>query len=207
MYIGPFKLHDIIITGKKVRLEVTIISFDPDDKLYLLFSSEEYPDETATVDSCREHNDKQVSSINQSIGEVRDFLSANPDSTKRKNQLVYLSNTLDHFVNFYSDNKLPLPDVPTFMPNKMGIFSANKDFSQVSIGDVPYQLTPSQSKIVKVLYESACEGVDGLTYQKIANRTGLTSYSKLSSYFQAEPRVFDLFKYSKRDRRYSLITA
>ena len=206
MYLGPFELYDIINTGKKGRLEVTIISFDPDDKLYLLFSSEENPDETATVDSCREHNDKQVSSINQSIGEVRDFLSANPDSTKRKNQLVYLSNTLDHFVNFYSDNKLPLPDVPTFMPNKMGIFSANKDFSEVSIGDVPYQLTPSQSKIVKVLYESACEGMDGLTYQEIANRTGLTSYSRLSSYFQAELRVFDLFKYSKRDRRYSLIT-
>ena len=206
MYLGPFELHDIINTGKKVRLEVTIISFDPDDKLYLLFSSEENPDETATVDSCREHNDKQVSSINQSIGEVRDFLSSNPDSTKRKNQLVYLSNTLDHFVNFYSDNKLPLPDVPIFMPNKMGIFSAKEDFSEVSIGGMNYQLTPSQSKIVKVLYESACEGVDKLTYQEIANRTGLTSYSRLSSYFQAELRVFDLFKYSKRDRRYSLIT-
>ena len=206
MYLGPFKLYDIINTGKKGRLEVTIISFDPDDKLYLLFSSEENPDETATVDSCREHNDKQVSSINQSIGEVRDFLSANPDSTKRKNQLVYLSNTLDHFVNFYSDNKLPLPDVPTFMPNKMGIFSAKEDFSEVSIGGMNYQLTPSQSKIVKVLYESACEDVDKLTYQEIANRTGLTSYSRLSSYFQAELRVFDLFKYSKRDRRYSLIT-
>ena len=90
MYLGPFELHDIINTGKKVRLEVTIISFDPDDKLYLLFSSEEYPDETATVDSCREHNDKQVSSINQSIGEVRDFLSANPDSTKRKNLIIIL---------------------------------------------------------------------------------------------------------------------
>ena len=110
MYLGPFKLHDIINTGKKVRLEVTTISFDPDDKLYLLFSSEQYPDETATVDSCREHNDKQVSSINQSIGEVRDFLSANPDSTKRKNQLVYLSNTLDHFVNWYKENKLYFPD-------------------------------------------------------------------------------------------------
>jgi hypothetical protein len=206
MYLGPFELHDIINTGKKVRLEVTIISFDPDDKLYLLFSSEENPDETATVDSCREHNDKQVSSINQSIGEVRDFLSSNPDSTKRKNQLEYLSNTLDHFVNFYSDNKLPLPDVPIFMPNKMGIFSAKEDFSEVSIGGMNYQLTPSQSKIVKVLYESACEGVDKLTYQEIANRTGLTSYSRLSSYFQAELRVFDLFKYSKRDRRYSLIT-
>ena len=92
------------------------------------------------------------------------------------------------------------------MPNKMGIFSAKEDFSEVSIGGMNYQLTPSQSKIVKVLYESACEGVDKLTYQEIANRTGLTSYSRLSSYFQAELRVFDLFKYSKRDRRYSLIT-
>ena len=206
MYIGPFKLYDIINTGKKVRLEVTIISFDPDDKLYLLFSSEENPDETATVDSCREHNDKQVSSINQSIGEVRDFLSANPDSTKRKNQLVYLSNTLDHFVNFYSDNKLPLPDVPTFMPNKMGIFSGNLDFSIISIGETIYRLSESQSKIIKALYKSTAEGVDGLTYQEIANRTGLTSYSKLSSYFQSELRWNDLLKHSRQNRRYSLIT-
>ena len=173
MYLGPFKLYDIINTGKKGRLEVTIISFDPDDKLYLLFSSEENPDETATVDSCREHNDKQVSFINQSIGEVRDFLSANPDSTKRKNQLVYLSNTLDHFVNFYSDNKLPLPDVPTIMPNKMGIFSGNLDFSIISIGETIYRLSESQSKIVKVLYESTAEGVDGLSYKVIAKRLSL----------------------------------
>ena len=206
MYLGPFELHDIINTGKKVRLEVTIISFDPDDKLYLLFSSEENPDETATVDSCREHNDKQVSSINQSIGEVRDFLSSNPDSTKRKNQLEYLSNTLDHFVNFYSDNKLPLPDVPIFMPNKMGIFSAKEDFSEVSIGGMNYQLTPSQSKIVQALYSNSKEGLSGLTYMEIANITNLTTYGKMSYYFQAELRVFDLFKYSKRDRRYSLIT-
>jgi len=206
MYLGPFKLYDIINTGKKGRLEVTIISFDPDDKLYLLFSSEENPDETATVDSCREHNDKQVSFINQSIGEVRDFLSANPDSTKRKNQLVYLSNTLDHFVNFYSDNKLPLPNVPTFMPNKMGIFSGNLDFSIISIGETIYRLSESQSKIVKALYESTAEGVDGLTYKEIAKRTDLTSYSRLSSYFQAEHRVSNLFKYSRRDKRYYLIT-
>ena len=207
MYLGPYTLFDIIEQNGESFFQNCTIVFDIEKLLNHFLTLNDFPLDDKTLKTCKEHNDKQVSSINQSIGEVRDFLSANPDSTKRKNQLVYLSNTLDHFVNFYSDNKLPLPDVPTFMPNKMGIFSANKDFSQVSIGDVPYQLTPSQSKIVKVLYESACEGMDGLTYQEIANRTGLTSYSRLSSYFQAELRVFDLFKYSKRDRRYSLITA
>lgn len=206
MYLGPFELHDIINTGKKVRLEVTIISFDPDDKLYLLFSSEENPDDTATVDSCREHNDEQVNIILQSMEQVKVYLIDNPDSTKRKNQLIFLANTYDHFVNFYSDNKLPLPDVPTFMSNQTGIFSANGDFSKVSIGDVTYQLRPSQSKIVRVLYESINEGVDGLTYQVISNKAGLTSSSKMSNYFQAEHRVSNLFKYSRRDQRYSLIT-
>ena len=206
MYIGPFKLHDIINTGKKGRLEVTIISFDPDDKLYLLFSSEEYPDETATVDSCREHNDEQVNIILQSMEQVKGYLIDNPDSTKRKNQLKFLANTFDHFVNFYVDNKLPFPNVPTIMPNKIGIFSANRDFSIVSIGDTTYRLRESQSKIVKVLYENANEGVDGLTYQVISNKAGLTSSSKMSNYFQAEHRVSNLFKYSRRDQRYSLIT-
>jgi len=206
MYLGPFELHDIINTGKKVRLEVTIISFDPDDKLYLLFSSEENPDETATVDSCREHNDKQVSSLNQSIEEVRDYLNANPDSTKRKNQLEYLSNALDHYVNWYKKTQLNFPDTPTIMPNKIGIFSANRDFSIVSIRDVPYQLRPSQSKIVQALYSNSKEGLSGLTYMEIANITNLTTYGKMSYYFQAELRVGDLFKYSRQDRRYSLIT-
>ena len=207
MYLGPYTLFDIIEQNGESFFQNCTIVFDIEKLLNHFLTLNDFPLDDKTLKTCKEHNDKQVSSLNQSIEEVRDYLNANPDSTKRKNQLVYLSNTLDHFVNFYSDNKLPLPDVPTFMPNKMGIFSANKDFSEVSIGDMNYQLTPSQSKIVKVLYESACEGMDGLTYQEIANRTGLTSYSRLSSYFQAELRVFNLFKYSKRDRRYSLITA
>ena len=92
------------------------------------------------------------------------------------------------------------------MPNKNGIFSGNLDFSIISIGQTIYRLSESQSKIVKVLYESANEGVVGLTYPEIANRTGLTSYSKVSSYFQSELRWNDLLKYSKQSRRYSLIT-
>ena len=92
------------------------------------------------------------------------------------------------------------------MPNKIGIFFANRDFSIISIGDTTYQLRESQSKIVQVLYESADDGVDGLTYQEIARRTGLTTYSKMSNYFQARLRVKDLLKYSKQNQRYSLIT-
>ena len=92
------------------------------------------------------------------------------------------------------------------MLNENGIFYANSDFSFIRIRNNNYELTESQSKIVKVLYKSANEGVIGLTYSEIANRTGLTSYSRMSSYFQSELRWNDLLKYSKQSRRYSLIT-
>ena len=92
------------------------------------------------------------------------------------------------------------------MLNTIGIFSGNKDFSIVSIRGIEYILRPNQSKIVQVLYESAKEGVTGLPYREIANRTDLTIHGKMSNYFQAELRVKDLFKYSKRYQKYFLIT-
>ena len=206
MNLGPYTLFDIIDTGVKELFQVTEIDYDIEEPLNHSLTPNNFSPDNKTLETCKEHNDGQVSSINQFIEKVRDYLSTNPDSTKRKNQLEYLSNTLDHFVNWYEENQLPFPDTPTIMPNKIGIFSANRDFSIIEIEDNTYKLTESQSKIIKVLYESANEGVDGLTYQEIANRTGLTSYSRLSSYFQSELRWNDLLKYSKRNRRYSLIT-
>ena len=206
MYLGPYTLFDIIEQNGKSFFQNCTIVFDIEKLLNHFLTLNDFPLDDKTLETCKEHNDKQVSSLNQSIEEVRDYLNANPDSTKRKNQLEYLSNALDHYVNWYKKTQFNFSDTPTIMPNKIGIFSANRDFSIVSIGDVTYQLRPSQSKIVKVLYESACEGVDGLTYQVISNKAGLTSSSKMASYFQAEVRVFDLLKYSSRDRRYSLIT-
>jgi hypothetical protein len=206
MYLGPYTLFDIIEQNGESFFQNCTIVFDIEKLLNHFLTLNDFPLDDKTLKTCKEHNDKQVSSLNQSIEEVRDYLNANPDSTKRKNQLEYLSNALDHYVNWYKKTQFNFSDTPTIMPNKIGIFSANRDFSIVSIRDVPYQLRPSQSKIVKVLYESACEGVDGLTYQVISNKAGLTSSSKMSNYFQAEHRVSNLFKYSRRDRRYSLIT-
>ena len=206
MNLGPYTLFDIVEQNEEASFQICVITFDIKEPLNHSLTLNNLPLEGRTPDSCKEHNDGQVSSINQFIEKVKDYLSANPNSTKRKSQLEYLSNTLDHFVNWYEENQLPFPDTPTIMPNKIGIFSANRDFSIIEIEDNTYKLTESQSKIIKVLYESANEGVDGLTYQEIANRTGLTSYSRLSSYFQSELRWKDLLKYSKRNRRYSLIT-
>ena len=206
MNLGPYTLFDIIDTGVKELFQVTEIDYDIEEPLNHSLTPNNFSPDNKTLETCKEHNDGQVSSINQFIEKVKDYLSANPNSTKRKSQLEYLSNTLDHFVNWYEENQLPFPDTPTIMPNKIGIFSANRDFSIIEIEDNTYKLTESQSKIIKVLYESANEGVDGLTYQEIANRTGLTSYSRLSSYFQSELRWNDLLKHSRQNRRYSLIT-
>jgi len=206
MYLGPYTLFDIIEQNGESFFQNCTIVFDIEKLLNHFLTLNDFPLDDKTLETCKEHNDKQVSSLNQSIEEVRDYLNANPDSTKRKNQLEYLSNALDHYVNWYKKTQLNFPDTPTIMPNKIGIFSANRDFSIVSIRDVPYQLRPSQSKIVQALYSNSKEGLSGLTYMEIANITNLTTYGKMSYYFQAELRVGDLFKYSRRDRRYSLIT-
>jgi len=206
MYLGPYTLFDIIEQNGESFFQNCTIVFDIEKLLNHFLTLNDFPLDDKTLETCKEHNDKQVSSLNQSIEEVRDYLNANPDSTKRKNQLEYLSNALDHYVNWYKKTQLNFPDTPTIMPNKIGIFSANRDFSIVSIRDVPYQLRPSQSKIVQALYSNSKEGLSGLTYMEIANITNLTTYGKMSYYFQAELRVGDLFKYSRQDRRYSLIT-
>ena len=206
MYLGPYTLFDIIDTGEGKLFQVTKIVFDIEARLNHTLDSTDGPLKDNTIKTCQEHNGEQVITIIQSIEKVRGYLKPNPDSTKRKNQLVYLSNTLDHFINWYEEKKLFLPDFSTLMPNKNGIFSGNLDFSIISIGQTIYRLSETQSKIIKTLYKSTAEGVDGLTYQEIANRAGLTSYSKMSSYFQSELRWNDLLKYSKQSRRYSLIT-
>ena len=206
MNLEPYRLFDIINAGRVELFQITEIIYDIEAKLNNTLDSVEYHLENNTLETCKEHNDVQVSTITQSIEEVRGYLSTNPDSTKRKNQLEYLSNTLDHFINWYEDKKLSLPDFSTLMPNKNGIFSGNLDFSIISIGQTIYRLSESQSKIIKALYKSTAEGVDGLTYQEIANRAGLTSSSRLSSYFQSELRWNDLLKHSRQNRRYSLIT-
>tara|TARA_B100000949_G_scaffold220605_1_gene220683 strand:+ start:210 stop:833 length:624 start_codon:yes stop_codon:yes gene_type:complete len=206
MYLGEYTLFDILKQNGEEVFQICVITFDIKEPLNHSLTLNNLPLEGRTPDSCKEHNDGQVSSINQFIEKVKDYLSANPNSTKRKSQLEYLSNTLDHFVNWYEENQLPFPDTATIMPNKIGIFSANRDFSIISIRDTTFRLRESQSKIVQVLYESADDGVDGLTYPEIARRTGLTTYSKMSNYFQARLRVKDLLKYSKQNQRYSLIT-
>ena len=206
MFLGPYTLFDIINLGTIKKLQVTKISYDLDFKLNHTMKSKEYDIEDNTFDNCKENNEAQFITLKESIEKVRGYLKANPNSTKRKNQLEYLSNTLDHFVNWYEDKELSLPDFSNFMPNKIGIFYANLDFSVISIGQTIHRLSENQSKIIKALYNSISDGVDGLTYQEIANRAGLTSSSRVSSYFQSELRWDDLLKYSKLSRRYYLIT-
>ena len=206
MFLGPYKLFDIINLGIVKQLRITKITFDLELKLNHTIESKEVDIEDNTFDNCKENNEAQFITLKESIEKVRGYLKANPNSIKRKNQLEYLSNTLDHFVNWYEDKELSLPDFSNFMPNKIGIFSANLDFSVISIGQTIHRLSENQSKIIKALYNSISDGVDGLTYQEIANRAGLTSSSRVSSYFQSELRWDDLLKYSKLSRRYSLIT-
>lgn len=207
MNLGPYTLFDIIDTGEGELFQVTKIVFDIEARLNHTPDSTDYPLKDNTPKTCKEHNGKQVITIIQSIKEVRGYWSDNPDSTKRENQLKYLSNTLDHFVNWYKDEKLPMPDKLPAMEWKTGSFSANKDFSKINLDNKLYRLRRNQSKVVELLFKNLTDELDGLTYPEIARELDLTDNrfsSKLSNYFKGLPRVGDLFNYSRRTGKYSL---
>ena len=106
MNLGPYTLFDIVEQNEEASFQICVITFDIKEPLNHSLTLNNLPLEGRTPDSCKEHNDGQVSSINQFIEKVKDYLSANPNSRKRKSQLEYLSNTLDHFINWYEDKKL-----------------------------------------------------------------------------------------------------
>ena len=207
MNLGPYTLFDIIDTGQGNIFQVTEIVFDIEAILNHTLNSKDYHLEHNTPKTCKEHNAEQFISAIQSLEEVKDYLSANPNSTKRKSQLEYLSNTLDHFVNWYKDKELPMPDKPPAMEWKTGSFSANKDFSKINLDNKLYRLRRNQSKVVELLFKNLTDELDGLTYPEIARELDLTDNrfsSKLSNYFKGLPRVGDLFNYSRRTGKYSL---
>ena len=204
MFLGPYKLFDIINLGTIKKLQVTKISYDLDFKLNHTMKSKEYDIENNTLDNCKENNEEQFITLTESIEKVRGYLKTNPSSTKRKNQLEYLSNTLDHFVNWYDKNKLIIPKrAPEVKWNK-GSFYANQDFSIITINDDTYNLSPNQSKVVGLHFDNLTNALDGLSYRDMVRETDLTRSGKLSNYFKSSPRVGDLFNYSRRTNKYSL---
>ena len=204
MFLGPYKLFDIINLGTIKKLQVTKISYDLDFKLNHTMKSKEYDIENNTLDNCKENNEEQFITLTESIEKVRGYLKTNPSSTKRKNQLEYLSNTLDHFVNWYDKNKLIIPKrAPEVKWNK-GSFYANQDFSIITINDDTYNLSPNQSKVVGLLFNNLTNALDGLSYRDMVRETDLTRSGKLSNYFKSSPRVGELFNYSRRTGKYSL---
>ena len=204
MFLGPYNLYDIISVNEKSTLEITAIVFDLNKKLYHYFIQNHLSLNSKTIKYCIKENNAQVELINLSIAEVRILLKDNPDSTKRKTQLKYLSNTLDHFVNWYDKNKLIIPKrAPELKWNK-GSFYANQDFSIITINDDTYNLSPNQSKVVGLLFNNLTNALDGLSYSDMVRKTDLTHSGKLSNYFKGSPRVGDLFNYSRRTGKYSL---
>ena len=168
--------------------------------------SKEYDIENNTLDICKRNNEVQFITLTKYIEKVRGYLKANPNSTKRKNQLEYLSNTLDHFVIWYEDNKFQIPDkIPLLKWSKYS-FSANKNFSIIKIKDKSFSLKRNQPKIVELLFKNLTDELDGLSYKDLSRELDLTSYGKLSNYFKDSPRVGDLFNHSRRNGKYTLKT-
>jgi len=207
MFLGPYNLYDIKSVNEEPTLEITAIVFDLNKKLYHYFIQNHLSLNSKTIKYCIKENNAQVELINFSISKVRLLLKDNPDSTKRKTQLKYLSNTLDHFVNWYDKNQLIIPKRAPALKWNRGSFYANQDYSIITIYNETYRLSPSQSKVVGLLFKNLTDELDGLTYPELAKELDLTNNrvsSKLSNYFKDVPRVGDLFNYSRRTGKYSL---
>ena len=204
MFLGFYTLFDIVGQNEKAQFEISVISFEIKEPLNHTLTSTYDALKKRNLETCKEHNNEQVKSITKSIEEVKKLLDENPFSTKRKNQLEYLSNTLDHFVNWYGTNDFQLPQKLSLMEWSKGSFSANKDFSRISVDKKQYRLRRNQSKVVMLLFEKMTEELDGLSYPEMARALDLTSTGKLSNYFKDSPRVGDVFNYSRSTGKYSL---
>ena len=204
MLNDSYKLFEIIDAGRVHLLQVVKINYNLNKKLKHDLDIQQFEVNKETEMTCLEHNNEQVKSITKLIEEVKKLLDENPFSSKRKTQLEYLSNTLDHFVNWYGANDLQLPHKFSIMEWSKGSFSANKDFSRISIDNNPYRLRRNQSKVVMLLFEKMTEELDGLSYPEMARALDLTSTGKLSNYFKDSPRVGDVFNYSRSTGKYSL---
>ena len=204
MFLGPYSLFDIVKRSDEEIFQICIISFDINESLKHTLTLNYQPLDNNILETCKNKNDRQVELLYFSLSKVKLFLKENPDSTKRKNQLEYLSNTLDHFVNWYDKNKLIIPKrAPEVKWNK-GSFYANQDFSIITINDDTYNLSPNQSKVVGLLFNNLTNALDGLSYRDMVRETDLTRSGKLSNYFKGSPRVGDVFNYSRRTGKYSL---
>ena len=204
MFLGPYTLFDIVGQNEKAQFEISVISFEIKEPLNHTLTSTYDALKKRNIETCKEHNNEQVKSITKSIEEVKKLLDENPFSTKRKNQLEYLSNTLDHFVNWYGTNDFQLPQKLSLMEWSKGSFFANKDFSRINVDNNLYILRRNQSKVVKLLFKNLTDELDGLSYYEMARVLDLTSTGKLSNYFKDSPRVGDVFNYSRSTGKYSL---
>ena len=206
MNLGPYTLFDIDEQNEETQFKIRVINFEIEELLNHTASDTYLPLNNNSLETCKNKNDRQVELLYFSLRKIRLLFKENPDSTKRKNQLEYLSNTLDHFVNWYEDNKFQIPDKIPLLEWSKGSFSANKNFSIIEIKNKSYSLRRNQPKIVEILFKNLTDELDGLPYKDLSKELDLTSYGKLSNYFKDSPRVRDLFNYSKRNGKYTLKT-
>ena len=206
MNLGPYTLFDIDEQNEETQFKIRVINFEIEELLNHTASDTYLPLNNNSLETCKNKNDRQVELLYFSLRKIRLLFKENPDSTKRKNQLEYLSNTLDHFVNWYEDNKFQIPDKIPLLEWSKGSFSANKNFSIIKIKNKSYSLRRNQPKIVELLFQNLTDELDGLSYKDLSKELDLTSYGKLSNYFKDSPRVRDLFNYSRRNGKYTLKT-
>ena len=110
MFLGPYRLFDIINAGKVKLFQITKITYDIEAKLNHTLDSTDYPLTDNTPETCKKHNDGQVKLLLESKAEIEREISQGYDGSKTLAQYDYIKNALKHFRNWYKNQELGFPD-------------------------------------------------------------------------------------------------
>jgi len=108
---GPHTLFDIVEQNGEAQFEISVISFEIREPLNHTLTSTYQPLEEWTLETCKEHNDKQVKVLLESKAKVEKYLNQFDGGTKRLAQRDYIINTLEHFRNWYNKQGIDFLDL------------------------------------------------------------------------------------------------
>ena len=110
MFLGSYRLFDIVEQNEEAQFEICIITFDIKEPLNHSLNLNYFPLDGRTPDSCKEHNDTQVKLLLESKVEIEREISQGYDGSKTLTQLDYIKNALKHFRKWYKNQELEFPD-------------------------------------------------------------------------------------------------
>ena len=183
MFLGPYRLFDIVEQNEEAQFEICVITLDIKEPLNHSLTLNYLPIEDKTIETCKEHNDEQVKLLLESKAEVERYLTQFNGGTKRFAQRDYIVNTLEHFRNWYNEQGLDFPDSdryiqqPEWKPKYQEYeelfkrfhsdLNANPDEVKVVLNNIPRWKNPSA-------YLKQARRKAGLTVSELKSHSGFS---------------------------------